>query len=76
MPAMAAELFGKTNVGSIFGTIFGGIGIAGALGVFLAGITHDTLGSYELVFQIAIVLCVASIILFTMVRTPVNRVDA
>ena len=70
MPAMAAELFGKANVGSIFGTIFGGIGIAGALGVFLAGIAYDTLGSYESVFRIAIILCVASLILFTMVRIP------
>ena len=73
MPAIAAELFGKANVGSIFGTIFGGIGIAGALGVFLAGITHDTHGSYELVFRIAIILCVASILLFTMIRIPKRK---
>ncbi len=73
MPAIAGDLFGRAHVGAVFGVIFAGIGWAGSLGVLGAGVAHDVLGSYELVFKAAIPVCLASMGLFLLLRMPQRR---
>ena len=68
MPAIAGNLFGKAHVGAVFGFIFAGIGIVGSLVNFGAGLIHDSLGSYNLVFYAGSVLCLISMGFFSLLR--------
>jgi MFS family permease len=75
MPAMAGDLFGRAHVGAVFGVVFVGIGWAGSLGVLGAGFGRDILGSYELVFQLAFLMCLVSMGLFLLLRVPQNKAN-
>lgn len=70
MPAITSDLFGRAHVGAIFGVIFAGIGVASSVGTFGAGIAHDMLGSYELVFQLGILGSLISLVLFIFLKIP------
>jgi MFS family permease len=76
MPAITSDLFGRVHVGAIFGVIFAGVGLASSLGTFGAGIAHDMLGNYELVFQVGLAGSLVSLVLFSFLKIPkTNQVN-
>jgi MFS family permease len=54
MGAIPAEIFESPHYGSIFGTVMLAAIIGGAAGPWIAGLLHDTTGSYSPAFWIAI----------------------
>lgn len=68
-----AEYFGMKAHGAIFGTIlfFGTLG--GAVGPILAGIIFDTTGSYQVAFQILIILTCCGLILASWLKPVVIK---
>lgn len=46
IPAVIAEVFGKLNMGAIFGAVTTGGALGGAAGPYIAGLIYDTAGSY------------------------------
>jgi MFS family permease len=60
MGPIVAEIFEGQHYGSIFGTITVALICGGAAGPWVAGIIHDTTGSYRLAFLLAIACCVMS----------------
>ena len=58
--AVAADLFKGRIFGLIFGFLEAGIGIAGALGAWIAGLIFDRTGSYQLAFILVIVTALLS----------------
>jgi MFS family permease len=54
MGAIPAEIFESPHYGSIFGTLMLAAIIGGAAGPWIAGLLHDTTGSYSPAFGIAI----------------------
>jgi MFS family permease len=60
MGPIVAEIFEGPHYGSIFGAITVALIVGGAAGPWVAGIIHDTIGSYRLAFLLAIALCVIS----------------
>lgn len=48
--ALCADIFGRRNVGTIYGWVFGAHQIGAALLAYLGGLMHDTLGDYTLAF--------------------------
>ena len=73
MTAMAGELFGRAHVGAVFGLVFAGIGWVGSAGVVGAGFARESLGSYDLVFQMAFLMSLLSIGLFILLEIPQRR---
>ena len=53
--AVAADLFKGRIFGLIYGFVEAGIGIAGALGAWIAGFIFDKTQSYQLAFILVIV---------------------
>jgi OFA family oxalate/formate antiporter-like MFS transporter len=69
MPAFAADLFGPTNVGSIYGLMLTAWGFAGVLGPTLIARIRETTGHYtEALDLIAVMMLVGAVIPF-FVRT-------
>jgi MFS family permease len=60
MGPIVAEIFQGPHYGSIFGTLTVALIGGGAAGPWVAGIIHDTTGSYRLAFLLAITCCVVS----------------
>lgn len=58
--AVTADLFQGRQLGAIYGTVVLAAGIGGGIGPALAGYAYDTLGSYRLAFQVAVVLIALS----------------
>jgi len=52
--AIAAEIFQGRHYGTIFGTLMLASIAGGAAGPWVAGVLHDTTGSYALAFWMAI----------------------
>lgn len=48
--ALAADIFGRRNVGTIFGWVFAAHQLGAALAAWLGGIARDTLGDYQVAF--------------------------
>jgi predicted MFS family arabinose efflux permease len=61
--ALVADLFGRRNVGTVFGWVFFAHQVGAATASWLGGRARDTLGSYELTFLIAGVIAVTAGIL-------------
>ena len=51
--SLAADSFGRRNIGTVFGWIFASHMIGAALAAWLGGIARDTLGDYHLAFLTA-----------------------
>ncbi|WP_331236085.1 MFS transporter [Natronorarus salvus] len=49
---LTADLFGRVNIGAVFGLVSGAFAVSGLLAPYLAGVTHDTLGTYDPVFGV------------------------
>jgi MFS family permease len=60
MGPIVAEIFEGPHYGSIFGTLTVALIGGGAAGPWVAGVIHDTTGSYRLAFLLAIICCVVS----------------
>jgi predicted MFS family arabinose efflux permease len=48
--ALSADIFGRRNVGTIFGWVFAAHQLGAALAAWLGGIARDTLGDYQVAF--------------------------
>ena len=71
--AMAGDFFGQAHVGAVFGLVFAGVGWVGSVGVVGAGIARESWGSYDLVFQLAFLMCLLSVGLFILLEMPQRR---
>ncbi len=60
--ALCREMFGIENAGVIYGWVYVGHQIGGALMAWLAGAIHDWTGGYRLAFHIVGIVCVATAI--------------
>ena len=58
--AIPAESFGDRHYGSIFGTVMLAAILGGAAGPWVAGVSHDLIGSYSLAFWISLAFSVLS----------------
>ena len=65
---LIAELFGLSSHGTLFGIIFFGGTVGGAIGPPLAGYIFDVTGSYQLAFIICAVAGVIALILALLLR--------
>jgi OFA family oxalate/formate antiporter-like MFS transporter len=63
MPAFAADLFGPTNVGAVYGLLLTAWGVAGVVGPMLMARIRETTGHYgEALELVAVVMFVAAVI--------------
>jgi MFS family permease len=60
MGPIVAEIFEGPHYGAIFGTLTVAMIAGGAAGPWVAGAVHDTTGSYDPAFALAIILCAVS----------------
>ncbi len=75
MPAFAADYFGPTNVGSIYGLMLTAWGFASAFGPLLIAHMRQTSGSYVGGLHIIAVVMAISVVLPMLVRPPAPEVD-
>ncbi|MBC7229665.1 MAG: MFS transporter [Actinobacteria bacterium] len=68
IPAVCAEVFGKANMGAIFGAVTTGGALGGAAGPYLTGFIFDHAGSYNGAWILAMVCVALSAVLFARVR--------
>ncbi|MHB1133566.1 MAG: MFS transporter [Chloroflexota bacterium] len=61
--ALAADLFGRRHVGTVFGWIFFSHQVGAALAAWLGGLVHDALGDYGAAFLAAGLLAVTAALL-------------
>jgi OFA family oxalate/formate antiporter-like MFS transporter len=74
MPAFAADLFGPTNVGAIYGLMLTAWGAAGVLGPMLIAHMRETTGHYtEALDTIALVMLASAVIPFFVRPLKVSR---
>lgn len=52
-PALVGDYFGRTNAGSIVGSMFASAGISAAIGPYVAALIFDSTGSYRSAFVVA-----------------------
>jgi MFS family permease len=74
LPILAADRFGRQNMGSIFGFLtFFVVGIGGAMGPFVGGLVYDGTGSYRYAwgFNLVLLLIMAAGIV-SLKRHPAN----
>ncbi|WP_436346191.1 MFS transporter [Natronorubrum sp. FCH18a] len=50
---LTGDLFGRTNLNAVFGLVSGAFALSGLVAPFLAGVGHDTLGTYDPAFAVA-----------------------
>jgi MFS family permease len=68
IPAICAEVFGKLNMGAIFGTVTTGGALGGAAGPYITGFIFDHTGSYTGAWILAMACVAVSALLFSRVR--------
>jgi OFA family oxalate/formate antiporter-like MFS transporter len=68
IPAVVAEVFGKANMGAIFGVVTTGGALGGAAGPYITGLIYDVSGSYVWAWVLGLFCVAASTILFSRVR--------
>jgi MFS family permease len=68
IPAVIAEVFGKLNMGSIFGAVTTGGALGGAAGPYIAGLIYDQAGSYVWAWILGLACVVISTYLIYRVR--------
>jgi MFS family permease len=72
LPIIAADRFGRLNIGAVFGLLtFFVVGVGGAVGPLLGGVVYDLTGSYRAAWLMNLALLVVSAIgIATLKRTP------
>lgn len=74
MVAMIADLFGRRNVGTVYGWIFFAHHTGAAIAATLAGVTRDVAGSYNIAFLAGACLSLVAGVMISQVRgTPAPR---
>lgn len=73
IPAVCAEVFGKANMGAIFGAVTTGGALGGAAGPVITGFIFDRTGSYTGAWIMAMGCVVVSTLLFARVRIMLQR---
>ncbi len=68
IPAVCAEVFGKANLGAIFGAVTTGGALGGAAGPVITGFIFDQTGSYSGAWVLALACVGLSTVLFSRVR--------
>ncbi|MBN2026961.1 MAG: MFS transporter [Actinobacteria bacterium] len=68
IPAVCAEVFGKANMGAIFGAVTTGGALGGAAGPVITGLIYDLSESYFWAWVLALACVVVSTVLFARVR--------
>jgi predicted MFS family arabinose efflux permease len=69
--ALVADLFGRRNVGTVFGWVFFAHQIGAASASWIGGVARDTLGDYVLTFVVAGGIAIAAGVLALLIgRTP------
>jgi len=68
VPAMVAEVFGKLNMGAIFGAVTAGGALGGAAGPYIAGLIFDVSGSYVWAWVLGLACVAVSTYLISRVR--------
>lgn len=68
IPAVCAEVFGKANMGAIFGAVTTGGATGGAAGPVITGLIFDHSGSYLWAWILALACVAVSTLLFARVR--------
>jgi len=74
--ALTADVFGRENVGVVFGWIFAGHQLGAAAAALGAGVIRDDAGSYHWAFLIAGALCMGASAAVTRIRVPRRRAAA
>lgn len=73
--ALVADMFGRKNVGTVFGWVFAAHQLGAALAASLGGIARDGLGNYTLAFLVAGGLAIAAgLLALTISRAPKQQV--
>jgi MFS family permease len=70
IPAVCAEVFGKANMGAIFGAVTTGGALGGAAGPVLTGLIFDKTGSYAWAWIMALACVAVSTLLFARIHPP------
>jgi OFA family oxalate/formate antiporter-like MFS transporter len=73
MPAFAADYFGPTNVGSIYGLILTAWGFASAFGPLLIAHMRQSSGTYAGGLHVIAVVMLLSVVLPLLVKPPVPQ---
>lgn len=68
IPAVVAEVFGKANMGAIFGVVTTGGALGGAAGPYITGLIFDLTGSYVWAWVLGLACVAVSAALFSRVR--------
>jgi MFS family permease len=73
--ALCADLFGRRNVGTIYGWVFCSHQLGAAVAAYLGGVAHDVLGDYTLAFLASGALAVlGGLMALRIDRTPLPEV--
>ena len=75
-PLIIGEFFGLASFGTIFGSIVLAAAVGSALGPVLAGSMYDAFGSYSLVFTIFIIGYAVAITALILARRPKPKIQA
>ncbi len=75
IPAACAEVFGKDNLGAIFGAVTTGGALGGAAGPVVTGFIFDRSGNYLGAWILALICVLVSTLLFSRVRIVRGEVD-
>lgn len=68
IPAVVAEVFGKANMGAVFGAVTTGGALGGAAGPYITGFIYDITGSYAGAWLLGLFCVVAATFLISRVR--------
>lgn len=72
--AISADLYGRANIGVVFGTMFTAMNLGFGAGSYLDGVVYDSTGSYELSLVINAVLGAAAAVAVLGVRARPREV--
>jgi len=72
-PTYLGDLYGVVSMPVLLGLVGVEAESVGALGPWLFGVVYDRMGSYDLAFIIAGVLCILSLICLFFIKHPVKR---
>jgi MFS family permease len=68
IPAVVAEVFGKANMGAVFGAVTTGGALGGAAGPYITGFIYDITGSYAGAWLLGLFCVLAATLLISRVR--------
>ncbi len=70
IPAMVSDLYGRSNMGAVYGMVSMGGGIAGAVSPYICGWIRDATGSFTWAWFALLVASIAAFFSFLMVSKP------